>query len=138
MGTDDKSTHRLHIVKIQVPRKTLEFNKHLSSKSDSILIPNMLCGGVGEDQIATEGHEIHEVCNAVKDVAASKLNKEGFEMFVVKGYKSQVVAGTNFFAKVQIASDDHLHLRIYRNLQGKIELHSLKEGKADSDPIEYF
>ena len=26
----------------------------------------MLCGGVGEDQIATEGHEIHEVCNAVR------------------------------------------------------------------------
>ena len=146
----------------------------------------MLCGGVGEDQIATEGHEIHEVCNAVrktkvvrnkisqiskfkserndecqfnlsifvlqvKDVAASKLNKEGFEMFVVKSFKSQVriyiynfdkqdiycltnylqhdrsvemayyifqvVAGTNFFAKVQIGGDDHLHLRIYRNLQ---------------------
>ena len=29
-------------------------------------MPNMLCGGVGEDQIATEGHEIHEVCNAVR------------------------------------------------------------------------
>ena len=26
----------------------------------------MLCGGVGEDQVATEGHEIHEVCNAVR------------------------------------------------------------------------
>ena len=26
----------------------------------------------------------------------------------------------------------------YFSLQGKIELHSLKEGKADSDPIEYF
>merc|ERR1711910_207568 len=96
-----------------------EFNKHLSSNSDLISIPNMLCGGVGEDQIATEGHEIHEVCNAVKDAAASKLNKEGFEMFVVKSFKSQVVAGTNFFAKVQIGGDDHLHLRIYRNLQAR-------------------
>ena len=37
----------------------------------------MLCGGVGEDQIATEGHEIHEVCNAVrkKKVAGNEISR---------------------------------------------------------------
>jgi len=98
----------------------------------------MMCGGIGEDQLATDGHEIHEICNSVKNEAATKLGKDGLEMFVVKSFKSQVVAGTNFFAKVQIAGDQHVHLRIYRNLQGNIELHSLKDGKAESDPIEYF
>ena len=37
----------------------------------------MLCGGVGEDQIATEGHEIHEVCNAVRKtkVVGNKISR---------------------------------------------------------------
>merc|ERR1711902_282124 len=98
----------------------------------------MLCGGTGDVQEATAGHEIHDVCNSVKEAAAGKLGKNGFDMFVVKSFKSQVVAGTNFFAKVQIADGEHVHLRIYRNLQGNIELHSLQEGKTEEDAIEYF
>ena len=49
----------------------------MSSNSDFISIPNMLCGGVGEDQIATEGHEIHEVCNAVRKtiVVGNKISR---------------------------------------------------------------
>jgi len=74
----------------------------------------------------------------VKDAAASKMGKNGFDMFVVKSFKSQVVAGTNFFAKVQISDSEHVHLRIYRNLQRAIELHSLQEGKQEADDIEYF
>merc|ERR1712038_324188 len=98
----------------------------------------MMCGGTGDVQVATDGHEIHEICNSVKESAAGKTGKNGFDMFVVKSFKSQVVAGTNFFAKVQIADGEHLHLRIYRNLQGQIELHSLQEGKTEEDAIEYF
>ena len=53
----------------------------MSSKSDSILIPNMLCGGVGEDQIATEGHEIHEVCNAVRKIKVVRNKRSRYSIF---------------------------------------------------------
>ena len=33
----------------------------------------MMCGGIGEDKAATEGHEIHEICNSVKFFLLSKL-----------------------------------------------------------------
>ena len=50
------------------------------------------------------------------------------------------MAGTNFFVKVCTNHDagDHIHLRIYRNLQGEVSLHGLQEGKIHEDPIEYF
>ena len=50
------------------------------------------------------------------------------------------MAGTNFFVKVCTNNDagDHIHLRIYRNLQGEVSLHGLQEGKIHEDPIEYF
>merc|ERR1711963_965791 len=79
----------------------------------------MMCGGTGDVQEATAGHEIHDICNSVKESAAGKTGKNGFDMFVVKSFK------------VQIADGEHLHLRIYRNLQGQIELHSLQEGKTE-------
>ena len=41
----------------------------------------MLCGGVGEDQIATEGHEIHEVCNAVRKMKAVRNKISGYSIF---------------------------------------------------------
>jgi hypothetical protein len=52
----------------------------------------------------------------------------------------QVVAGTNFFVKVCTDHDagEHVHLRIYRDLQGTLSLASVQEGKAHADPIEYF
>merc|ERR1712018_212860 len=122
------------------------YKEEVSKKSKLVAFLNtiskhnikMMCGGTGDVQEATAGHEIHDICNSVKDAAASKVGKNGFDMFVVKSFKSQVVAGTNFFAKVQVADGEHLHLRIYRNLQGAIELHSLQEGKQEADAIEYF
>ena len=41
----------------------------------------MLCGGVGEDQIATEGHEIHDVCNAVRKMKAVRNKISGYSIF---------------------------------------------------------
>ena len=41
----------------------------------------MLCGGVGEDQIATEGHEIHEVCNAVRKMKVVRNKRSRYSIF---------------------------------------------------------
>ena len=44
-----------------------------------------------------------------------------FQKLTVVSFKSQVVAGTNFFVKVNADDKTHLHLRIFRPLpfQGK-------------------
>ena len=53
---------------------------------------------------------------------------------------SQVVAGTNYFMNLQITNsdDEHIWLRIYEDLSGNTNLHSIKIGKLHSESLEYF
>ncbi|KAL1006231.1 hypothetical protein UPYG_G00069540 [Umbra pygmaea] len=98
----------------------------------------MLCGGTSEAKDATE--EVQKICDEMKALAEQKTGKN-FEVFNAKTYKSQVVAGTNYFIKVHVGGEDHVHLRVYKMLPhagGKLELTSLQESKTHSDPIEYF
>merc|ERR1712029_87665 len=56
----------------------------------------MMCGGTGDEKPADESVQKH--CDAVKADVEKHLNKI-FDVFEAKSYKSQVVAGTNFFVK---------------------------------------
>ncbi|KAM6976771.1 cystatin-B-like [Aplochiton taeniatus] len=98
----------------------------------------MMCGGTTEAKDANE--EVHKICNQVKADAEKKTGKT-YEVFTAKQYKTQVVAGTNFFIKVHVGGEDHVHLRVHKALPHageKIELSNLQESKAHHDPIEYF
>ena len=53
-------------------------------------------------------------------------------------YATQVVAGTNYFIKVDIGNGQHVHLRVYKDLKGNLTLHSFQAGKASTDLLEYF
>lgn len=44
----------------------------------------------------------------------------------------------NYFVKVHIGDDKHVHLRIYKDLQGNVNLHSHQVDKTNDDPLEYF
>ena len=59
------------------------------------------------------------------------INQCGLFMF-------QVVAGTNFFVKVHVGDNKHVHLRIYQDLQQNISLHGHQVDKTLEDEIEYF
>ncbi|XP_051266854.1 cystatin-B-like [Dicentrarchus labrax] len=99
---------------------------------------SMMCGGLNEPIDADD--KIHKICETLKPHAEQRAGKT-FEVFTAKSYSTQVVAGTNYFIKVHVGGDDHVHLRVYEKLPchgGDLELSAMQQSKSHQDPIEYF
>ncbi|KAA8580745.1 cystatin-B isoform X1 [Etheostoma spectabile] len=97
-----------------------------------------MCGGTSPPVDADE--KIQKLCDHVKASAEAKAGKT-YEVFTAKSYTRQVVAGTNYFIKVHVGGDQHVHLRVYEKLPcygGDIELSDMQHSKTHQDPIEYF
>ncbi|XP_028839119.1 cystatin-B-like isoform X2 [Denticeps clupeoides] len=97
-----------------------------------------LCGGLGEELDATP--EVQKICDEMKPHAEKKSGKN-FNVFTAVKYKSQLVAGTNYFAKVHVGGEEYVHLRVYEKLPcygGQRELTCIQVSKVLHDPIEYF
>ncbi|NWS33114.1 CYTX protein, partial [Polioptila caerulea] len=62
-------------------------------------------------------------------------------VFTAIVYRTQVVAGTMYFIKVQVSSGEYVHLKVFLNLpyedQGP-SLVSFQTGKTRDDPLTYF
>ncbi|XP_044031696.1 cystatin-B-like [Siniperca chuatsi] len=98
----------------------------------------MMCGGTSPPIEADE--KIQKICDSVKSQAEQKAGKT-YDVFTAKSYATQVVAGTNYFIKVHVGGDDHVHLRVYEKLPcygGDIELSNMQHSKRHDDPVEYF
>ena len=95
----------------------------------------MLEGGIGNAQSADD--EIQEIVNTVKiQLGAHAPGNESKDLKVIK-YRTQCVAGTNYFVKVD-AGDQHLHLRIYKPLPhtgNPLQLVSVQTGKTLEDEL---
>ena len=118
-----------------------------------------LCGGITlEDKEATA--DVQELISQVKEQVEAKLNGS-FSAFEAVSYRTQVVAGTNFFVKaclrfysrraiqagfltvffiiqVHVGNESYLHLRIWRKLDRQLELTDVQAEKLRTDPISYF
>lgn len=101
------------------------------------------------------------ICAQVKGQVENKTGKK-YNTFKAKSYKTQVVAGTNYFVKVRfcgilsstcslklishflkvhVGGEEHVHLRIFKGLPhtgGALEVHGFQESKTHHDPIVYF
>ncbi|XP_043082686.1 cystatin 14a, tandem duplicate 2 [Puntigrus tetrazona] len=98
----------------------------------------LLCGGTSEAKDANE--EVQKICDEMKSHAEDKAGRT-FDVFTAKTFKTQVVAGTNYFVKVHVGGDEYIHLRVYKTLPHAgetLQLTSIQASKTHHDPIEYF
>ncbi|NXF23687.1 CYTB protein, partial [Rhodinocichla rosea] len=62
-------------------------------------------------------------------------------VFAAIAYKTQVVAGTMYFIKVQVSDAAYVHLKVFLNLPHENlgpSLVSFQTGKTRDDPLTYF
>eukprot|EP00296_Roombia_truncata_P010066 JP448762.1.p2 GENE.JP448762.1~~JP448762.1.p2 ORF type:complete len:99 (+),score=35.24 JP448762.1:35-331(+) len=95
-----------------------------------------MCGGIGAETIAAN-EEVQGLVDQLKAEINAKCNKT-FSTLTAISYKTQVVAGTNYFVKIK-ADEEHIHARIYHvPWQNSLELTAVAGGKTADDTIEFF
>ncbi|XP_065699910.2 cystatin-A-like [Patagioenas fasciata] len=97
-----------------------------------------ITGGLTETEPATP--EVQKIVDQVKLQFESRVNGT-FKIFKAIEYRTQVVAGTNYFIKVQNSDDDYTHLRVFVGLSSGNDcptLVSFQTGKTRDDPLTYF
>ncbi|XP_045198070.2 cystatin-B-like [Mercenaria mercenaria] len=99
-----------------------------------------MVGGIGESKDATP--EVQGYCEEMKQEVLKKSGKESFDIYEAVTYKTQLVAGTNYFVKIKIhPNGECIHARIYQQLPhtgGALEVTSVQTNKQEADAVEYF
>ncbi|EAL61538.1 cystatin A1 [Dictyostelium discoideum AX4] len=94
----------------------------------------MTLGGL-KPEVHAANDEIRQVVAKVADELKSKLNTTEVEPV---SYKTQLVAGTNYFIKVKTPAG-FAHARVYKDLQQNHSVHSVKaDGITEESEIVYF
>ncbi|XP_025719258.1 cystatin-B [Callorhinus ursinus] len=98
----------------------------------------MMCGAPTASQPATA--ETQAIADQVKPQLEERENKQ-YATFKAVEFRSQVVAGMNYFIKVQVDDDEFVHLRVFRSLPHEnkpVALSSYQTNKARHDELAYF
>ncbi|NXQ85704.1 CYTA protein, partial [Nyctibius grandis] len=98
----------------------------------------MMPGGLSETKPATP--EVQRIVDEVKPQFESRENRT-YDIFKAIVFRTQVVAGINYFIKVQDCEDSYVHLRVFQSLPHENEgpsLVSFQTGKTRDDPLTYF
>ncbi|XP_003202689.1 cystatin-A [Meleagris gallopavo] len=98
----------------------------------------MMTGGLSDPKPATP--EVQHLADQVKPQLESREN-ETYNIFTAIIYRTQVVAGINYFIKVQSSDNEYIHLRIFQALPQENQDPSLTDyqtGKTRDDPLVYF
>ncbi|XP_036610411.1 cystatin-B-like [Trichosurus vulpecula] len=98
----------------------------------------MMCGGVLATQPATA--ETQQMAEEVKAQLEKKENRK-FPVFKTVEFKSQVVAGMNYFIKVHVGEEEFIHIQVFRSLPHEnkpLALHGYQTNKTKNDELVYF
>lgn len=90
----------------------------------------MSAGGVG--QVRPVDAEVSALVDRVRSEIESKASRTFAEWKPVS-YATQVVAGTNYFVKIYVGNGEYIHVRIWRNIQQKLNVSSVETGKTEVD-----
>uniref|UniRef100_A0A8C6T2Z5 Cystatin-B n=1 Tax=Neogobius melanostomus TaxID=47308 RepID=A0A8C6T2Z5_9GOBI len=138
MVRSTKHSHMTHSLKCWARFTEAHTLIHFSVDYTQSKAAKMMCGGTTDAKPADP--EVQNICDSVKSKVEEKTGKK-YDTFQVKSYKTQVVAGTNYFVKVHVGGEDHVHLRIHKGLPhtgGELKVSSFQESKSHHDPIDYF
>ncbi|XP_020375283.2 stefin-C-like [Rhincodon typus] len=85
--------------------------------------------------------DIQAIVQLLKNSVVEKLNRP-LHVYHAISYRSQVVAGMNYFIKVVIGdADDYIHIRVFQPLpssDAKLSLEKIQTNKKLFDELEYF
>jgi len=81
--------------------------------------------------------EAKDIALAVKKDIESKAGRT-YETFDPVEYATQVVAGTNFFFKIDVGNGEQIHARVFRDLHKNLSVAGVQTGKTSSDPLVHF
>ncbi|KAL2805009.1 cystatin-A [Daubentonia madagascariensis] len=98
----------------------------------------MIPGGLTDAKPATP--EIQEIANKVKSQLEEKTN-ETYEEFEAIEYKTQVVAGINYYIKVQVDGNHYVHIKVFQSLPGQnqdLVLSGYQTDKSKEDELTGF
>ncbi|XP_005090624.1 cystatin-B isoform X2 [Aplysia californica] len=98
----------------------------------------MLCGGTAPAQDADA--EVQTLIGSVREALETKAGKT-FSQYKAVTYRTQVVAGTNYFVKVQVDADEYVHLRVFKPLPNENrlpELSAYQLCKTKDDELQFF
>ncbi|XP_078087573.1 cystatin-B-like [Mustelus asterias] len=95
----------------------------------------------GLDKLSAVSCEIQAIVRSLKPAVEEKLNRS-FSIFHAISYRSQLVAGQNYFVKVVVGDgDDYIHIRVFEPLPhtgGQPSLGEIESDKKLFDKIPYF
>ncbi|KAI3355274.1 hypothetical protein L3Q82_018131 [Scortum barcoo] len=98
----------------------------------------MMCGGTGPPADADE--TIQSICDGVRADVEEQAGRK-YDVFKAVSYATQTVAGTNYFIKVHVGGEEHVHLCVFKALPchgAEIKLSKIQQSKTHQDPIGYF
>ncbi|KAK1343948.1 hypothetical protein QTO34_014505 [Cnephaeus nilssonii] len=101
-------------------------------------LAKMMPGGLTKAKPATP--EVQEIADEVKPQLEEQTN-ETYEEFEAVEYKTQVVAGINYYIKVRVGDDSYIHIKIFKPLpqqQQSLKLTGYQTDKSKDDELTGF
>jgi hypothetical protein len=108
----------------------------LTSKSPTLLIPIMTCGGFSDAKEG--GPEEQQILDGLKESAQEQLGAT-FEEWTLHSFSTQVVAGVIYMMRVSVDGGEVVHVKVIKPLPHTNQppsIMNIARGKTLEDPFE--